>query len=749
MKLKSMTASFGKLDKARLELGEGFNLIYAPNEGGKSTWCAFWKAMLYGIDTRDRDKKGYLADKNRYQPWSGAPMEGEMTLEWMGRDITIRRGPRGNVPFGSFSAVYTGTEEPVPGLTADTCGQLLTGVGREVFERSAFIGAGGNLAVTAAPELEKRIAALVSSGEEDVSYSQTEGRLREWLNRRKVNRSVGLIPKLEGELEQVAHTLADLEDASIELARLEAERTALEARRAQWMAEAETHRRLAQQALNQRFAQAEQDWSQARAQLETLERELSRFGTIPSKDALKQAQGELQYLKVLDEEIRQGEDAMHQADEAYVQAQIAAQDDRFSGLSGEEAAHRWETDSAAYQTAAHRAKQAKRRFPLLQGVGLLLLAGLTALDVVQNGGVQLYFWCGLGGYGLFALLSALSLRRAKGEQAAAHRILARYRADGPEQAAQQVRDYCARCQTADQAADHAKTVRGALNDRKARRENCRTDLLRFVHSFAPEVRDLFGCSAALSRALGLEHELAIARERTEERLRRKEDLAAQGGQNAQTLELLQPPAHSLQEIERALAQVTVQLDQVTEQLNQARGRQAAMGDPAALAARQEALEGQLARYRLEYEALTIALDALKESNARLQERFSPALNRLAGQYMTRLTDSAYASISLNRELEGTAARPGDVLARSALYLSRGTADQLYLAVRLAVCQLCLPEKPPILLDDALAAFDDQRLVLALDLLRELAQEQQILLFTCQRREGEALKNAPNITQPAL
>ena len=42
MKIRSMTAIFGKLDRARLELGDGLNLIYAPNEGGKSTWCAFW-----------------------------------------------------------------------------------------------------------------------------------------------------------------------------------------------------------------------------------------------------------------------------------------------------------------------------------------------------------------------------------------------------------------------------------------------------------------------------------------------------------------------------------------------------------------------------------------------------------------------------------------------------------------------------------------------------------------------------------
>ena len=206
MKIKSMTATFGTLNRARLEPGPGLTLIQAPNEAGKSTWAAFWRAMLYGIDTRDRDKKGYLADKNRYQPWSGVPMEGEVALEFEGRDITIRRGPRGNTPFGTFSAVYTGTQEPVPGLTASNCGELLTGVGAEMFARSAFLG-DSQLPVTTAPELERRIAALATSGEEDVSFSQAMERLRAWKNRRQVNKSVGEIPLQLGDL---THALVHL-----------------------------------------------------------------------------------------------------------------------------------------------------------------------------------------------------------------------------------------------------------------------------------------------------------------------------------------------------------------------------------------------------------------------------------------------------------------------------------------------------------------------------------------------------------
>ena len=95
MIIHTMRACFGRLQQEELVLQAGLNVIEAPNEGGKSTWSAFLRAMLYGINTKQRDKQGYIAEKNRYQPWSGAPMEGTMELTWQGRDITLRRSGRG------------------------------------------------------------------------------------------------------------------------------------------------------------------------------------------------------------------------------------------------------------------------------------------------------------------------------------------------------------------------------------------------------------------------------------------------------------------------------------------------------------------------------------------------------------------------------------------------------------------------------------------------------------------------------
>ena len=399
MKIKTMTATFGKLQGERLNLEPGLNVITAPNEGGKSTWCAFLKAMFYGIDTRDRDRKGHLADKNRYQPWSGAPMEGEITLEWQGQDITIRRGPRGNVPFGSFSAVYTGTEEPVPGLTADTCGQMLLGVGREVYERSAFIGQSGTLAIRSAPELEARIAALVSSGDEDVSYSQVERQLKEWLNRRKVNKSVGRIPQLEEEQAELARSAGELSQLNDQLNQLEGERAQAARKHAFCTRQLALHKAIAQRKLDLQYTQARNDEAQAQAQLDALLSEQVRFGPIPSRDALKRAQGELAFLKALEPEIRQGQEELALAQQALERARQAAQDDHFPGMTGEEAVRKGERDSESYRSGMAKKAASKRNCILLQAAGLLAGAALAIFGP--------FWWLGPIAYVLCAAASAL------------------------------------------------------------------------------------------------------------------------------------------------------------------------------------------------------------------------------------------------------------------------------------------------------------------------------------------------------
>lgn len=210
MIIRRMKGTFGTLAGEELKLGEGLNIIYAPNESGKSTWCAFLRAMLYGVDTAQRAKGGQLPDKTKFAPWSGAPMEGELELEHDGKRITLRRWTAApNAPMREFSAVYTGTDIPVPGMTSSDAGEQLTGVSADVFCRSAFIGQGG-VAVTGTPELEKRISAIVTSGEEESSYTEADAQLRAWQRKRRSGQH-GTIPALDGQIAEVEGKLQALE----------------------------------------------------------------------------------------------------------------------------------------------------------------------------------------------------------------------------------------------------------------------------------------------------------------------------------------------------------------------------------------------------------------------------------------------------------------------------------------------------------------------------------------------------------
>ena len=219
MQIRHMEANFGRLSHAALDLQPGLNVITAPNESGKSTWCSFIRNMLYGLSTRTR---GALADKNRYAPWDGSAMQGRMDLRGGGEDYTVLRTTRrANAPMGEFACTYYNTATPVPDITGSNLGETLLGVPREVFERSAFIGQSG-LAVDQDAELERRIAALITTGEEETSFSETYDRLKKQLNRRRHNKT-GQIPALELEMDDLRRSLAVLESCTARVSELQSE----------------------------------------------------------------------------------------------------------------------------------------------------------------------------------------------------------------------------------------------------------------------------------------------------------------------------------------------------------------------------------------------------------------------------------------------------------------------------------------------------------------------------------------------
>jgi len=152
------------------------------------------------------------------------------------------------------------------------------------------------------------------------------------------------------------------------------------------------------------------------------------------------------------------------------------------------------------------------------------------------------------------------------------------------------------------------------------------------------------------------------------------------------------------------------------------------------------LEGQAAALAREWAVRAVALRLLEETRSRYERERQPDVVRAAEQHFERITGGRYARI---------VAPPGDVSVRVETTggegritdeLSRGTAEQLYLAIRFGLIEEFArhAEPLPVVMDDILVNFDADRAARAAAAIRDLAERHQVLYFTCHPRTAELL-----------
>lgn len=713
MQIKRLAATFGKLEQERLDLEPGLNIIEAPNEAGKSTWTAFLRVMLYGLNTRDRSAG---ADKRRYLPWSGSAMEGALDASTNLGEVTIlRRTARANSPMGAFSAVYTGTSDPVPLLTSSGCGETLLGVPQDVFERSAYIRQTG-LAVEQSKALEQRITSLITTGEEDTSFTAAAEQLKRQRNARRYNKS-GLLPQAEEEARSLRATLEELESLTASASR---DRQALEELRTQ-LEEIDgllaRHDAADQADALRAVESARLDVASAHDRVKTLE---STSRALPTRPELEAIQGRIDALYSINDAVDSAKSRLDLTTHTLRQAEKALNAHPFAGLTPAEAA-------SAPLDAGPKPAMPRWLLPAVILAGLLLggaVAYFTRLWLVAAGS-------GLGLFGVSLLVSVRLFQKRKKDWEANRTELERQR----EEAAA---EYAPLYEAEAEARGKQQAAQAAWEAVSASARTNLDSILTQLRSFRPMVRNLPEACQALDLAFEMRGELDLALHKEEKARHRWEALR----DSAPPIPSVpaQRPDISREELRARLAQRKSQDDALRRELHATLGRIQALGDPGELRLRLRELEERQAVLQREYDAITLAMEVLALSNSTLQTRFSPALGERAASIFTNLTGGRYNKVVLDRSMTPSAQEAGQLLPHEADLLSQGTADQLYLAVRLAICEMVLPAENavPILLDDALVNFDDERMASALDYLLELSSQRQILLFTCQRREGDYL-----------
>lgn len=139
--------------------------------------------------------------------------------------------------------------------------------------------------------------------------------------------------------------------------------------------------------------------------------------------------------------------------------------------------------------------------------------------------------------------------------------------------------------------------------------------------------------------------------------------------------------------------------------------------------------------QVEIQSLELALKVLGNLAGQMRSRIGGRLKSRMEEILIELTDGKYNRISIDKEMRITV---WEWNREVALYqLSRGTVEQIYFALRMAVSEILCEEPMPVLLDDVFAMYDEQRLM---QTLRWLAcKKGQVVILTCHKREMELLR----------
>ena len=705
MRIYKMTATFGKLEHETLTLEPGLNIITAPNEWGKSTWCAFLLAMLYGLDTRVKSTKTALADKERYQPWSGSPMSGRIDLNWNGRDITIERSTKRRVPLGEFRAYETLSGLPVEEMTAANCGAMLLGVEQTVYRRAGFIRF-SDLPVTQDEALRRRLNALVTTGDESGAADRLATQLKDLRNKCRYNKS-GLLPQAEAQLEQLEQKLTELESLDIQSKKLRERIQEVKS----WLKQLYNH----QQALAYekqardavQVAQARDAMVQAEETLNQLE---ALCATLPPRMETEEKVRELRSFRDQWNAIREEER------NAPSQPQKPEMPNPFTGLTAEDAR------AMAREDAKQLTQLSGGKLPLvLMAVGIV---GLLAAGVLVN--LTAYAFAALAGAAGLASLLLGVWQYTQGRRQTAS-IVEKYGTADWKQWTAPIAEFE---QAVENYSEELKTYQEVTSDlevrlmvlRKRRDSLCGLQEPEEVLEFWQQAqRQWESCEQA-------RREAALARQHYEtlsSMVRPVEKPAFQDN-------LTQNEA----ETANLLAECAAEQQRLQNRLGQYQGRMEILGSPQELGLQRKRVADRIARLEETYEALTIALDTLSQARSSLQRRFAPRITQRAQEILSALTENRYHSLTMGEDFSLQAGAGQEDVLHDAIWRSDGTVDQLYLSLRLAVAEELTPEAP-LVLDDALVRFDDGRMAQALKILKEMAKNKQVICFTCQNREKNA------------
>ena len=687
MKILSIQGHFGNINGQKIDFSDKLCSRVLPNGWGKTTLCAFIRVMLYGLNTSRRDSANALSDKTKYYPQDGKPMSGRITVEFAGRPITIIRESNRNGLMQDFQAFYEDTGEPCTQLTARNCGEVLLGMSEDAFLSSAMVD--GMDMTRPSSELNELLISLAQTGDSNTRCSSALKTLTRWRLDLNSGNGHGEQPRLEKDYQAAQKHLDDIQALESQMVK-QRQKAAMLTEKAE-----EIHNQYEKIYRNYAGKIAEEESSLV----------------VLKKDVEKR----IKHLKAgLPDEIllREAEDALYGYEGAVELEREKRKNMPYVDSEFKNAVEQVEERRTKEEVKRNLIMRPKIRWPAMALALLLAIAAAaSALANIDWGELTPYMPYILSGMALLSVLTCF--------------IGSVPRLGDPDE------DYDESKQQLD--IEHKKTV-GAQHMATSVLQDQYDAAVRAASKIWPNVKTI---EQAGEWIRGARHDLQLLRQEQS----KLQDILVEikKMENSRNIDV---DAQKLVDSARVKAvEARHAAEYAQQELSRMQGRVQTLGNAAQWRNTRDKIKVAIANSEQQMDALKMAEKIIEEQNAVLSARISPKITELAEQYMAYLTSDSYKEIKLDSSLRARCAGDDGTLL-DALRLSSGTRDQLYFALRLAVCKVLTgDESVPIILDDPFVTWDNKRSEKGLRLLQSFANERQVILLT-NRPAGRLAVNAP-------
>ncbi len=682
---------FGGLKNYSLTFTGGPLYIYGENEAGKSTICAFIAAMFYGLAGKVRNGGLKGDSRNLYMPWGETYMAGTVYFTAEGKDYVLKRR-FGRTTKGDRISLLSAEDWQEIAIDKDELGQRFLGVGEDAFRKTLFISQlGAAFEKGKEDELVSRLSNLEQGGEEDTSVQKALEELEKAQHGllSKTGRG-GVLTQLDSEIESLQTELLEAKEQN------RAFQSVLEEVRQLTQEVAQGEQTLSNLSKERKkaiafeaFLDRKKEWELQEQQKQQLEIEKNALQEAEKKSAEKE-QEKAELVAVLN------------LDQSYVLA-LLEKEARCGVLKqqcAEQEAVAEEIRKLEEQLTTQPDKKGKKILLLL------LIVSLVAAGAIL-GTVLMPAFYGMVPLSLLLLLFTNGGKKEKEAQLALlaklsekKELLERLSQEHPETALKQLQDeifsalYSA-------GADTVQTLSEKIEAAK--------DVLRQIEALTEEINR----KKETVRQLQLSVE-AISPMPVEE--------MQYDGPTAETLdEQLEALRRVQLERERRLAQLNAQVESGFSGKRSVSVIESALSD--AVQKKQE-----LTEY---YEIILLAKAMLEACGEELKNTFAPVLNKTSGKLIDKLTAGRYQEVRITDAYKIMLKTPAGNEIVPSEYVSAGTYDLLYFALRLAVLHTLYDKIPLLMLDDTFVQLDEKRRQTAFSFLQEETAE-QILYFSCHK-----------------